>query len=352
MTQPEKPIPLIHTTDLYHPPQDPDDQVDLATALALDEFDLRGVILDNTHRFMVGAPEGFDMPRDPGFVLVSQLAYLMGRSIPVAVGPKNPLNAPDDAALDVPRQEQAGIELLLSTLAHSADPVVISVVGSTRVITAAYNREPALLREKTRAILLNAGSTGASRIEWNTGLDVHAFVGLWQSGLPIHWYPCDSGKSAFTGEHERGTFWKAPHALLFQDLPPRLAAWFAYGFSGSARADFIRALDELGKGAVWDLILEGYRNLWSTASLVMAAGRVLARTPHGWRFLKVSDAKGLPVWPWRLDAINAAVSPEGHIRWNIDESSQRTSLFGRRPDGDYGLAMTEALNALLKTLPA
>ncbi|MGA2256765.1 MAG: hypothetical protein ABSG53_19115, partial [Thermoguttaceae bacterium] len=26
-----KPIPFIHTTDLYNPPQDPDDHVDLAT---------------------------------------------------------------------------------------------------------------------------------------------------------------------------------------------------------------------------------------------------------------------------------------------------------------------------------
>ena len=43
-------IPLIHITDMYHPPQDPDDHFDLATIAALPEFDLQGVILDVTQK--------------------------------------------------------------------------------------------------------------------------------------------------------------------------------------------------------------------------------------------------------------------------------------------------------------
>ena len=53
-----KRIPLIHVTDLYHPPQDPDDQLDLATVAALDEYDLKGVVLDITQRFLEPAPRG------------------------------------------------------------------------------------------------------------------------------------------------------------------------------------------------------------------------------------------------------------------------------------------------------
>ena len=83
-------IPIVHTTDLYHPPQDPDDQIDLATVLALDEFDLQGVVLDITQRFLEGAPNGFDLPRDPGFIPVTQIGYLLGRAIPIAMAQPSP----------------------------------------------------------------------------------------------------------------------------------------------------------------------------------------------------------------------------------------------------------------------
>lgn len=218
-------IPIVHITDLYHPPQDPDDQIDLATVLALDEFDLQGVVLDTTQRFLEGAPNGFDLPREPGFIPVTQIGYLLGRVIPVATATTQPLANPSDTAEDRPRREQAGINMLLDILDHSAEPVVITVVGSARVVTAAYNREPELMRAKTRAVVLNAGSTGGSKTEWNVGLDLHAFVGLWQSGLTIHWYPCATEKSAFMRKHERGTHWRATHEVLFHGLPEELQAW-------------------------------------------------------------------------------------------------------------------------------
>ena len=38
-------IPIVHYTDLFHPPDDPDDHVDLATLFALPEFDIRATEL-------------------------------------------------------------------------------------------------------------------------------------------------------------------------------------------------------------------------------------------------------------------------------------------------------------------
>jgi len=35
-------IPIIYSTDLYQPHEDPDDHVDLATLFALDEFEILG----------------------------------------------------------------------------------------------------------------------------------------------------------------------------------------------------------------------------------------------------------------------------------------------------------------------
>ncbi|MCF3650240.1 hypothetical protein [Synoicihabitans lomoniglobus] len=347
-------IPLVHLTDLYHPAQDPDDQFDLATVLALPEYDLRAVILDTTERFRKAAPAGWDVNRDPGLVIVTQASYLIARAIPVAVGPEAPLTSVNDDARSRPSREQAGIELLLETLRAADAPVVVSIVGSARVLTAAFNRDPALVREKVRSVLLNAGTTVTRALEWNVQLDAAAFIGLWRSGLPVHWYPCATDKGAFDPKPERGTHWSASHEQLLAELSPSWRAWFAYGLSGSARGDFIGALADLGRGSVWENILAGRRSLWSTVSLVMGAGRGLAKTAHGWRFVPRSEitTQQLCTWPLRLDPISAKVGDDAQVAWSLATAGETSSrLFGRTPGADYGAAMAEALNALLRTLP-
>src|SRR5512143_562943 len=57
------PIPVIYSTDLMHPHDDPDDHFDLACLYAMPEADLRAVILDN----------GASQAQRPGFKPVWQL---------------------------------------------------------------------------------------------------------------------------------------------------------------------------------------------------------------------------------------------------------------------------------------
>jgi hypothetical protein len=40
-------VPILYSSDLYHPHADPDDHYDLATLFALEELNVRGIILDN-----------------------------------------------------------------------------------------------------------------------------------------------------------------------------------------------------------------------------------------------------------------------------------------------------------------
>jgi hypothetical protein len=343
-------IPLVHITDLYHPPQDPDDHIDLATIVALSEYDLRGVILDVTRKFLDAAPAGFDIARDPGYVPVLQLSHISGHAIPVAAGPRAPLSGPDDDATSRPRSEQAGIQLLLDILEDTREPVVLSLVGSTRVVTAAFNRAPELLRSKLRSVLLNAGSTGGIKQEWNVGLDPAAYIGLWKSRLPIHWYPCATENGAFDTDRERGTYWKTSHAALFGSLSPAMRSWFFYALSRANRGDVIRAMSEVVENEPWEKLLCENRNLWSTASLVMGAGRVLARTPSGWRFVHAAGAGEAEVWPWRLDPIEATVNEQSEVRWQLAERESRAFLFGRQQRPHFGDAMAEALGALLGTI--
>ena len=343
-------IPLIHITDMYHPPQDPDDHFDLATIAALPEFDLQGVILDVTQKFLDPAPAGWDIARDPGYVPVVQLGHILGRAIPVAAGPVAPLDSVGDDLRGRPAVQQAGVTLLLELLDASPEPVVLSLVGSARVVAAAFNRAPDLLRSKTAAVVLNAGSTGGPKREWNVGLDQAAYVRLWRSGLPIHWYPCGTPSGAFDPAHERGTYWKATHGDLLGSLSPAMRAWFACALSGSRRGDVIQLLADPIDSAFWEGAMQEARNMWSTASLAMTAGRDLVHTGEGWRFVPGGSAGSDTVWPWRLDPVSASVDDAGVVTWAVAGGASHHRLFGRKGGTAFGAAMGEALGALLGTI--
>jgi len=285
--------------------------------------------------------------RDPGFIPVTQMGHLLGRTIPVAAGPTQPLtSSQDDVATRAP-PEQAGVHFLLDVLERSDTNVVVSVVGSARVLMAAYNRNPDLLLSKIQAVLLNAGSTGGAKREWNVDLDPEAYKGLWRTGLPIHWYPCATERSGVDTDHERSSYWKTTHAALFRDLAPPLQAWFSYALTRDSRGDIIHALSEKPSQATWDALLLQERNLWSTASLVMGAGRVLAKTSAGWRFVSAAAVGTDKVWPWRLDRIKATVNEQAEVRWQTITGEGNAFLFGREKGAAFGEAMAEALNALL-----
>ncbi|MHB8866577.1 MAG: nucleoside hydrolase [Pirellulaceae bacterium] len=344
--EPERPtatIPFIHTTDLYHPPQDPDDHVDLATVFALPELDLRAVILDPTHKFVE--------QQDPGYVPVAQLNYLTGRGVPVAAGPIDPLQSPSDTAKDRPRREQAGIELLLQAISLCSEPAFVSVMGSARAVAAAWNREPQLLQQKVRAVLVNAGATtGKPGAEWNVDLDVHAWVALMRSGLPILWYPC-TGEHGPTGLDSHNTYWPVSHQQLFDGLPQPIRAYFDYAFNHHARGDIVRALSAVGDGPSWEKVLAGQRNMWSTASLIMAAGRVLAQTSAGWRFVAQEQAGGLTLQPLEMLSIRCEVDDNGVVGWSLTPEPSNVRIFCRKPDEEHVRAMGEATNALLRQIP-
>ena len=69
-------VPVIYSTDLLHPHDDPDDHYDLATLFALSEFDVRGIVLD------LGERQQQRMGRPP----VEQILHLVGRRVPYVMG--------------------------------------------------------------------------------------------------------------------------------------------------------------------------------------------------------------------------------------------------------------------------
>ena len=174
-------VPILYSTDLFHPHADPDDHYDLACLFAMPEFDVKGVILDL----------GGTQAQGSGRPAVEQMMKIAGRKAPYAIGLSRPLRGREDRALDEPDEFQAAVRLILSVLGTSDRKVTLFTTGSCRDVAVAFNREPKLLKDRVGAVYFNIGrGPNESQEECNVGYDPAAYLRLFESGLPLYWCPC------------------------------------------------------------------------------------------------------------------------------------------------------------------
>ena len=267
-TEPKR-IPVIYSTDLYHPPQDPDDHYDLAMLAGLKELEIKALIFD--------AATAHRKPEEFGKTALDQMAKITEQSPPPwKVGLPGLLRSPDDQAFEQPGEYQGGVELILSTLEQSDEPVVMFLVGSCRDFAVAFNRNPDLLRQKVKAVYVNAGNgPKGNQTEWNVTLDPNAYVGLMTSGLPIYWCPCfnetyqlPSPGDITAGHQVYSTFYVVPNqAELLASTRPAVKNYFIYALSGS-QEEPLGFLDKEQQP-----LPTGARNMWCTGPFLHAAGR-------------------------------------------------------------------------------
>ena len=262
-------MPVIYSTDLYHPHDDPDDHFDLATLFALPELEVKGIIIDmaNIQQQPNQGPE-----KKPGIVALRQMFHLSGKTVPFATGLDHALRSVDDQALDQSDAAQGGVRMILSTLRESEEKVSLFTVGSLRDVAAAYNREPELLRAKVRAIYANVG-TGPDgyQEEWNVGLDQQAYRRVLLSDLPIEWYPCFGRDNYFT-------YFSVDQTEILGNSAAPLRAFFDYALTRSQEEPIPYLAKVLPAPG-------GPRNMWCTPAFIDIAGRKIYRTDNGFEAL-------------------------------------------------------------------
>jgi len=357
---PSKPyprIPLIYSTDLYHPPQDPDDHYDLAILACLEEFEVKALIFD--------VATSFRKPEEFGKTALDQMAKITGQlSPPWKVGLRDPLRSPDDQAFDQPEEFQGGVGLILSTLEQSEEPVVMFLVGSCRDFAVAFNRNPDLLRKKVKAVYVNAGNgPKGNQNEWNVKLDPNAYVGLMSSGLPIYWCPCitDAERLCTPEEVTAGkafcTYYKiANQAELLASARPMVKNYIAYALSRS-QEEPVGYLDREPQP-----LPEKARNMWCTGPFLHAAGREIHQTrDNRWiavpsEKMKATGADSRAVEIFRFEPIqftsvwkdeNGKLLPEFR---DVDDAKPTSIQIFRYTHPDYNEIMTSVLKGLLETL--
>jgi len=286
-------VPIIYSTDLFQPHDDPDDHYDLATLFAIQEFDIRGIVLDLGQR----------QQEKPGRVPVEQMIRLTGRKVPYAVGLAGSLKSPDDKALGQPANCQQGVRLILDTLKSSREKVTIFTTGSVRDVAAAFNRDPDLMRQKVHRLYINIGNSQPRKYEWNVKLDKTAYVCVLRSGLPVYWCPC--GGTPF------GTYWKFHQADVLETAPAPLQNFFVFALStgrwwkrefkeaspagtDDPMAFLFKRVEDSVRRRIW----EAPRNMWCTGPFFHAAGRqVVELEPGRWAALPPGEDGGQQVKP-------------------------------------------------------
>ena len=118
----------------------------------------------------------------------------------------------------------------------------------------------------------------------NLQKDRNAFVAIMKSGLPVYWAPC-------FGEDNYETYWQADQRTLLESASRRLQRYFLYAFSkgtgiigpaaGLAVADPVAFLNSPEEPTELWKVYGTPRNMWSTASILDAAGLKIFRNKQG-----------------------------------------------------------------------
>jgi hypothetical protein len=203
---------------------------------------------------------------------------LTGRRIPTALGLGSKLTSPTDTAIGQPEEFQGGVRMILDTLRAATSRVDLIAVGSVRDVTAAYNREPDLLRARAGRVLVFIGEASNPGFrEYNVELDPHAYVGLMRSGLDVHWVPCFDGGLWKNEGH--ASFWQVSHRDVLERAPPELIQFFVYALEREM-ADPLRFVRQPVNPVRRENLFRTDRNLWCTA-VFASLTRQPAAPAHG-----------------------------------------------------------------------
>ena len=349
---------LLHATDLFRPHADPDDHFDLATVFSLafqDRIDLLAVMIDHPPAGHAG---------DPDVLAVAQMNRIAGSSVPVITGSPERLD-PAEATKPGNRAGASGAFALLEILRRSPRPAAISIVGSCRDVALAGRLDPDLFAAKCAGVYLNAGSgtpdkSLAARLEYNVGLDPVSYAAIFDLPCPLYWLPCfevaPGGEVRFAVA-AHGTYYRFLQQDVLPLLSTRLQNYFAFLFkqgesdraaqseADALRPNWLRYLDGPREEALLERQGRQFRNMWSTAGFLHAAG--LGVSADG----AVAPLASVASPAYTFDPVRVRCGADGVTEWSPDPRSRDRFIFRVRDVARYPAAMTAALTTLLRALP-
>ncbi len=330
-------VPVIYSTDLFHPHDDPDDHFDIVTLYAMPEIDLRAVILD----------QGAKQDKRPGRIPIQQLNHLLGRDVPYGIGLSRPLANALDPGYGELKKYQKGVKLIINVLREAAKPITIITVGSMRDIAAAYNREPALFKRKVEKLLIFIGDAQGAFREHNVKLDPIAYARVMNSGLPVYWVPSFDG--GLWKNNGNASFWRASQAELLKNISGSLENFFIYALLRKNENDPIEFLYRKVTESQKNKIMKGVRNLWCTAIFTFITNRKFVRRGDGWFALRPVELRdgGAVVDIFSFSPVSVFVDSNGRELLEESARSHKIHRFKIQKMDEYARAMTSITSHLI-----
>jgi hypothetical protein len=331
-------VPVIYCTDLFHPHDDPDDHFDIACLYAIEEIEIKAIILD----------QGQKQKKKPGSIPISQLNHITSRDVPYALGLSDRLQTPEDKGLSQAKEYQDGVELILSTLKTSKEAVSIITVGSLRDVAAGYNRSSDLFGTKVNRLFVFIGEASKKgHIEYNVGLDKNAYIRIMNSGLPVYWIPCFDG--GLWQNNGRASYWKASHKDLLGRVSDKVMNYFIYALLRKDEKNPVQYLDSDINRDDKNEVLSMNRNLWCSAIFAHIAGRRFIR--QGKEFIsipmKASYNKGKEIRPFRFDEVSVFVDEQANVFYEDTKRAGKIRQFHVLTPDIYAEVMTSVTAQLL-----
>ena len=330
-------IPVIYSTDLFHPPGDMDDQVDLAVLNAIPNIDIRAVILD----------AGKSQKISPGAIPVAQISHIAKRKTNYAIGLANRLQSPKDKGLKQGEKFQKGVELIIDVLKKSHKKVTIITVGSLRDVAAAFNRRPVLFFEKVKKVLIFAGEASKKGFkETNVKLDTNAFLRIMRSDLPIYWVPCFDG--GLWKNKGRASYWRTTYAALLEDASSELIQYFIYAYK-KLDQEPIKFLYSKVNPNYKRKLFNKHRNLWGSSVFVNIIDMTIGHDGDKYKLISTEgNKKNNKVFDFV--PIYVRFSDHGDAIYGDGNDARKIMQFRVINRHNYNNAMTEIASKLLSKL--
>jgi len=229
---------------------------------------------------------------------------------------------------------------------------MITTIGSVRDVVAAYNRNPALFKDKVAKLLVFIGeASNPSFQEYNVKLDLQAYVGLMRSGLPIYWVPCfDGGIWKNAGQ---ASFWNAKHEDLFRKASPELIQFFIYALQ-KENSDPLAFLSSAVDPQRHAQLFAGTRNLWCMAIFGVLSGREVTFDGTKYRSVLPTNRKAqeaaLNNDLFGFSEVDISISDDGIVRYGKSRYSKMVMRFEVRNKAKYAEGMTAMAAELLSKL--
>lgn len=348
LTKTKQKVPVLHVTDLFRPHMDPDDHWDLACVYTLayrGDINLKGVLIDH--------PPTNSTDRNPDIMAVAQMNLICGLSVPVSIGSGHPMKSRNDAQPYASQTDHHGVRMILDSLEQSSHPVVINILGSSRDVAIAGNKDPDLFAAKCAAIYLNAGTSSpnmspASKREYNATLDTFAYAAIFDFPCPIYWMPCFEEMESRREQsvREYGTHYEFQQDQILPHLSQNVQNYFTYMFGKYTDHNWLHYLSCPRDQALLSKVGSMTRHMWCTAGFFHAAGYTVS---SGGTIMPCDEKSDRPIFTF--DPIKIRCADNGVTKWTPDANSKHRFIFHVRDTDHYQPAMTAAMKSLLMTLP-